>query len=240
MCGDNLQVREDGTLCVVPGSLGLREILIFEEDDMFCPGDYPWLARVGVHVYGGGGSGGGTESVPPQEAAEGGGGGGGAYSYSLLEVDDLGTNCIPIIVGQGGDGADPGEPGNDGGSSAFGGLVVAPGGEGGDLGAASSSNRLTPGGAGGNRISGTGQIRISGARGGNGRVVGGTLVKTAHGGAAGGPHGGQMIVGSVSSGSGFTGRLWGGGSPGASQSGTGDARGSQPGARGAIIIELYG
>lgn len=103
-----------------------------------------------VIAVGGGGGGGGYPSV----SSDGGGGGGMALSL----VDLSATSTVACTIGAGGAGG-AGGIGTAGGSTSFGGLVVAAGGAGG------SNNQIdagTPGGAGT-----TGLLKMSGCAGGN-------------------------------------------------------------------------
>lgn len=132
VCGQYFEVTDDGELCLKPGSTGLQDIVFFRDPGtyQFRRDDYPWLARVRVRAQGGGGgsagatSGSGTLSAQPGAA-------GGVYAEALLDVDELG-DVETVVVGAGGTGSPVNTLGGPGGTSSFGGLVIAPGGPGGN------------------------------------------------------------------------------------------------------------
>lgn len=137
VCADNLEVTDTGELCAVPGSIGLRQLLVITASTTFDKATYPWLARVRVVVVGGGGGGGGTEetvSAGDAECAAGSGGGGGGAAEAIVDVASL-LASETVTVGAGGTAA-AGAAGGAGGSSSFGAHAVATGGDGGGLGTA--------------------------------------------------------------------------------------------------------
>jgi len=111
----------------------------------------------------GGGAGGGATAGTANDYFTGGGGGSGGYSRSVLTAAQIGTSQS-ITVGTAGNGQ-AGTAGLSGGPTAFGGLVIANGGIGGEL----SYVGLTAAGMGGaGGTAGTGDVAAAGAPGGNG------------------------------------------------------------------------
>lgn len=134
ICSDNLEVTETGELCAIPGSIGLRQVLVITASTTFDKATYPWLARVRAIVVGGGGGGGGTEETVSFEVAAGSGGGGGGAAEVIVDAASL-LASETVTVGAGGT-AGAGVAGGAGGSSVFGAHAVATGGDGGGAGIA--------------------------------------------------------------------------------------------------------
>lgn len=235
VCPDRLEVDELGRLCVIPGSLGLRERVVFPTPGVhvFNPAAYPWLVRVFVRVQAAGGGSGGAESQAGELVARPGGAGGG-YSESLLDVGTLG-GPVSVTVGAGGAPGVGNNPGGDGGDSSFGTLVTALGGQGGS---ANMTSGNTPGtasgiaaplaGTGGHIMgggAGTGAIRLNGTQGMSG--------------AGGDSHLGHGGFGRATSGPGTAPRGRGGGAGGALAIGVAAEDGAQ-GGTGIVIVDLYG
>lgn len=158
------------------------------------------------------GAGGGGSSINAN-TRRGGGGGGGAYARSVLNVSP--DQVFTVSVGTGG------SLNASGGSTSFGTLVVAEGGQAGQ-------NNNSGGGIGGQASASTGQIRYSGGNGGAGGTVssgggGGAAGAAGAGGNAGGATGGAgQLPNSGNGGNGVSGSsdgrpglLFGGGGSGA-------------------------
>ncbi|TDC29501.1 hypothetical protein E1211_25935, partial [Micromonospora sp. 15K316] len=132
VCGEYFNVN-NGELCLNPGTLGLRERIIYDEPGVyqFVKADYPWLARVQVQVQGGGGGSAGAIADAGELIARP-GAPAGAWAQSLIDVALLGATET-IVVGAGGTGGVGNNDGGPGGASSFGGLVLAEGGPGGPV-----------------------------------------------------------------------------------------------------------
>src|SRR5690606_15367022 len=106
-------------LCVIPGSLGLREVITYGTPGVhtFRKDDYPWLARVYVKVQGGGGGSAGANAAADELIARPGGAGGG-YAEALIDVGMLGA-AESVVVGAGGAAGIGNNPGGNGGNSSF-------------------------------------------------------------------------------------------------------------------------
>jgi hypothetical protein len=164
VCGDYFTVGDDGELCLIPGTMGLRQIVVFTEPGaaQFVKADYPWLARIRVHAQGGGGGSAGADAAANQCIARP-GGAGGAHAMSLIEASALGA-VETVVVGAGGTAGTGNTAGGAGDSSSFGGSVVAPGGAGGTVTIASGAIVTVATGPSG-PAGGTGQIVTSGGNG---------------------------------------------------------------------------
>jgi hypothetical protein len=135
------------------GGYQYRETVYFTSSGTFVKADYPWLRAIRVKCVGAGGGGRGREAGDNQ----GGGGGGGGYAEKFI-TDIAGLDAtVTVTRGNGGPGGIAASiPGNgtNGGTSSFGSLLSASGGQG---------CASTTGGAGG---SGTGgDLNMSGNRG---------------------------------------------------------------------------
>ena len=121
----------NGARWVASPTTGLRVLTRrFTESGPYMPS--PGLVSVQVECIGGGGAGGGAQAVPPDPQTGGwfGGGGGGAsgqYARSILPAA-LVRGGVMVTVGAGGTGGTANAQGTQGGTTSFGGLVVAPGG----------------------------------------------------------------------------------------------------------------
>ncbi|NBM21192.1 hypothetical protein, partial [Streptomyces sp. GC420] len=135
VCVDDsyFDVGDDGRLTMVPGSLGLREVLYFKEPGTheFSKGDYEWLARIFVQVQAAGGGAAGARANANQMVSAPGGAGGG-YAERLIEASALGATET-IVVGAGGIAGTATVDGGNGGNSSFGGVCTANGGAGGQV-----------------------------------------------------------------------------------------------------------
>ncbi|MFD3848201.1 hypothetical protein ACFWVB_20210 [Streptomyces microflavus] len=237
VCADYFTVSDSGELCLLPGTMGIRERLVFATPGnfTFTAADYPWLSRIDVQVQGGGGGSAGANSDAGESIFRP-GAPGGAYARRLIEVGLLGAS-ESIVVGAGGLGGFgvSNSGGTAGGTSLFGGLVTAASGLGGPPNMASGNSPATArggpgatGGAGDYVIGGGGagaSIRLNAADGFSG-----------FGGDSHLGHGGEALnVTGV--GNGPTG--YGGGGGGSVAIGDTTVDGA-PGGGGIVIIDLYG
>ncbi|MEV6995890.1 hypothetical protein AB0N87_43400 [Streptomyces sp. NPDC093228] len=235
VCDEYFNVDGDGSLCLIPGQQGLREVLYFKTAGtfQFKKADYPWLARVRVKVQAGGGGAPGAASAANQLVAQIGGAAGG-YSESLINVSALGA-VETIVVGSGGAAGSANTDGGAGGNSSFGGLVSANEGggapqtmeSGSDVGAFSGIAGAPPG---------TGQLTIGGGPGGGSIRLSGFQGQSGEGGNSQLGQGGYQRS---SSNPGGAPRGYGAGAAGALAR-AGDSVGGTAGAGGIVIIELHG
>ncbi|MBC9729252.1 hypothetical protein [Streptomyces sp. TRM68367] len=224
-----------GELCLKPGTMGLRQVLVFNEPGnyQFRKSDFAWLARVRVKVQGAGGGAAGASAGRSETVTQPGGAGGG-YSESLIEASALGT-VETIIVGERGTAGGSNSDGGDGGNSSFGGLVTANGGSGGaavmDSGNGFVCFSGTPG-----PLAGEGQIAMGGGHGGGAFRLTGFQGQSGEGGESHMGHGGFPRS---SNGGGGAGRGYGGGAAGGFARDGASVQGT-PGMHGAVFLELYG
>ncbi len=161
VCTDYFTVNDDGELCLKPGTMGMRDVLVFSEPGtfQFNKADYPWLSRINVRVQGGGGGSAGANAAAGETIVRPGGTGGG-YSEALIEATALGGS-ENIVVGAGGAAGTSSTDGGAGTASSFGGFATAPGGNGGTSAQGSgTSPDVTSGIAG--PLAGTGDFRMGG------------------------------------------------------------------------------
>lgn len=235
VCSDYFVVDDDGSLCLIPGSMGLRKTLYFTDPgaSTFEKADYPWLARVRVRVQGGGGGAAGAQADAGELVATIGGAGGG-YSESLIEASALGAS-ENITVGAGGVAGDFDTDGGAGGPSSFGGSTVAPGGGGGTVGMTTGSTPAAFSGLAA-PLAGTGDMRLGGGASGGALRLSGGEGQSGQGGESHLGHGGFQRS---SNGGGGGPRGFGGGAAGAFARNNVTVQGS-PGGGGIVIVELYG
>jgi hypothetical protein len=203
-----------------------------------------WTHPVGLAwadglVTGGGGAGGGAAATAAGEASMGGGGGGGATALMRWTGAEL-PATVTVTIGLGGTGA-AGANGNPGGTSSFGTLLTANGGDGGSFRNASAVAFGVEAGAGSVTVGGTG-ARLRGGSGGEAGWGSGQLGISGSGGAShmGGGAAGRRTTTAGQTLPGRTGRLYGGGGSGAVNSGGVAAAAGGPGAAGiAVITEYY-
>lgn len=239
ICSDNLDVTDTGELCAIPGSIGLRELLVITASTTFDKATYPWLARVRAVVVGGGGGGGGVEAttpVDPLKVAAGAGGGGGGGAEVIVDVASL-LASETVTVGAGGS-AGSGVAGGAGGSSVFGAHAVATGGGGGGVGSATSSFDAAAVAAGGAGT--TGDVLYQGSDGDAGIAC---IVDGDPRIAIGGSGGGSLMAGRTRE------RIFGVGGVGFANSGRGgfgasigpdiSAAAGRPGGSGIVLLYLY-
>lgn len=229
-------VRAQAKFCesMIPAPVtGAPDMEVRTTSGTFNKTSYPGLEAVRVRAVGGGAGGGGAAATGAGERTAGGGGGGGGYAESVIPVASIPTGSIAVTVGSGGVGGTAGgtDAGN-GGTSSFGTLVVATGGDRGQFGADDGTPSL--GGDGG--VGTSGDLTVKGSPGGVGFI--GNLSSSGLGGSN--PLGGGALGRLVGSSDvpGFGGGSYGGGGSGGavSPSGTGQAGGG--GAAGVVIIEL--
>lgn len=234
VCSTYFTVDDDGSLCLIPGSQGLRDVLYFSEPGTFQfeKADYPWLARVRVKVQGAGGGAAGAQADAGELVATVGGTGGG-YSESFIEASALGASET-ITVGAGGVAGDFDSDGGAGGASSFGGTTVAPGGNPGPVGMTTGATPVAFSGIAG-PLAGSGDIRMGGG------ASNGSLRLSGAQGQSG--KGGDSFMGTggrdrASNGTGAP-RGFGGGAAGA-YARSGATTEGQAGGNGLVIVELYG
>lgn len=237
-CADGayFEVNDNGELTMVPGSLGLRQVLYYRTPgtSTFTKADYPWLARVRVAAQGGGGGSAGATAEAGELIARP-GAPAGAWAQSLIEASALAA-AEAIVVGAGGLGgsADNGA-GGAGGTSSFGGFVIADGGPGGPANMLSGTAPETARGPAG-ASTGTGDLIIGGGGSGASIRLSAGQCSSGRGGDSVLGHGGEERR---TSGPGQAPTGYGAGAGGA-VSINGSAQIGQSGGSGIVIIELYG
>lgn len=240
ICGEHLEIHEDGVLCVRSGAFGPRLTLIFKSSGQFSATSYPWLSKVVAKVQAGGGASGGASSTPEGGRAAGAGGGGGGYAEALVDASVLSSTEL-VTVGAGGSGSTAN--GGDGGFSAFGSHCFATGGSGGgamgtgnENTALSFSSLALPASGG---VGTVGDVLMWGGQGSFGWAIGGLALRK--GGRGGNSRFGGGRGGRVTAGNGVEGRPnTGEGAGGASNGGNSGAKAGGGGGSGIVILELYG
>lgn len=232
--GQYLTVNSSGELTVVPGSMGLRQVLVFGNAGtyQFKKASYPWLAHVRIRVQAAGGGSAGCQAAANQLACQPGAAGGG-YSESFLPVSALGAT-ESIVVGAGGTAGTPTTDGGPGGNSSFGGLVTANGGPGGS----SPMNSGTfPQCFSGTQAAaaGLGQITMGGGAGGGAIRLAGNQGLAGQGGESFFGHGGFPRA---ANGGGTSSRGFGGGASGSLAWNNASVNG-MVGGGGLVVVELY-
>ncbi|MFD4314975.1 hypothetical protein [Streptomyces sp. NPDC058548] len=234
-CGEYFNVNDEGELCLNPGTMGLRQIVRFlgAGTYQFDKSNYPWVARVRIMVQGAGGGSAGAIADAGESVWRAGGAGGG-YSESLLDISLLGA-VETVVVGEGGEGGIGNNPGTAGGSSSFGGLVIANGGAGS---AAAMPSGTTPTTATGNAGPPglTGQLAAGGGAGAGSVRLAAAVGIAGAGGESRLGHGG---VGRSNQGAGTPTRGYGGGAGGAASYDRNAYNGGDGGV-GVVMVELYG
>jgi hypothetical protein len=142
---------------------GLQQVLYYTSSGTFTKATYPWLRAIRVKCQAGGGAGGGA-TASGAGTSKGGGGGGGGYAESFITNIAALASSVTVTRGAGGTGV-AGANGNAGGSSSFGSLVAANGGQFGQIPVAGFAEiALTaPPGAGG--VGSSGELLLSGSPG---------------------------------------------------------------------------
>lgn len=235
VCSTYFNVDDDGSLCLVPGSMGLRDVLYLTEPgtSQFTKADYPWLAHVRVKVQGAGGGAAGAQADAGELVATQGGAGGG-YSESFIDVAALGA-AESVTVGAGGTAGDFDTDGGTGGASNFGGFVTAPGGGGGQVGMTTGATPVAFSGLAA-PLAGTGDFRTGGGASGGAIRLSGSQGQSGQGGESHLGHGGFQRS---SNGGGGASRGFGGGAAGAYARNNATVTGTV-GGNGIVIVELYG
>lgn len=191
---------------------------------------------VWVRLVGGGGGGGATTTTSAVQASAAGGGAGGGYSEKVISIATLGASQT-VTVGAGGTaGAAPGGNGSVGGSTSFGALLSATGGDGGTGQNAQSTPGMGGTGAGPGVGSG-GDINLFGSPGGYG-------MQSFSQNAARGGLGGSCLLGGGARGvgegtAGNTGQSYGGGGSGSALGISSTGLNGGAGAPGVVIIHEY-
>jgi hypothetical protein len=234
-CGEYFTVNDDGQLCLIPGTMGLREVVYFKTPGahQFAKADYPWLARAVVRVQGGGGGSAGANAGTGEVIARPGGAGGG-YSEALVEAVSMGA-VESVVVGAGGAAGAGNSSGGAGGTSSFGGFVVALGGDGGTSNMTSGTAITTAQGITA-PLAGSGDVAMGGGAGGIAVRLGATNGFSGQGGESFFGHGGYSRS---TAGDGTNPRGYGGGAGGA-LSLNGSAQNGADGGNGLVVLELYG
>lgn len=234
-CGTYFNINDEGELCLNPGTMGLREVLVFKDPGtyQFRKADYPWLSRIRVQVQGGGGGSAGADAAQDETITRPGGAGGG-YSMSLLEADLLG-DVETIVVGAGGSAGEGNNAGGAGGASSFAGIVLATGGDGSPANMTSGTSLNTQVGVPGSAI-GTGQLTYGGSAGGTAIRLSGSLGVSGGGGDSRFGYGGFARS---NDGVGTYSRGYGAGAGGAASIG-GNRNDGAPGGNGLVMLELFG
>ncbi|MEW2568296.1 hypothetical protein [Streptomyces sp. NPDC047070] len=234
VCSDYFTVGDDGELCLIPGSMGLRQTLQFKDPGTFSfeKADYPWLSRIVVRVQGAGGGSAGANAAADQAIVRPGGAGGG-YSERLIQVASLGAS-ESIVVGAPGAAGSGNSAGGAGGSSSFGGTVTAQGGGGGPAAQGSGTGTDAVQGPSG-PTAGNGSWAQGGGGGGGGIRLNGTNGLSGVGGESHMGHGG---VARSQEGAGTSPRGYGGGAGGALS--YGGAYDGGDGGGGLVLIDLFG
>ncbi|MFI1787493.1 hypothetical protein ACH40D_03350 [Streptomyces olivaceoviridis] len=233
--GNYFEINDDGELTMVPGSMGLRQILTFKTPGTFTfkKENYPWLSRVRVIVQGAGGGSAGANAASGQCIVRPGGAAGG-YAESLIEASALGATET-IVVGAGGVAGTGNAAGSAGGSSSFGGFAIANGGDGGTAFQNSATSLDAVSGVTGT-VANTGNVIASGGGAGGGAIR--LSATQGLGGAGGDSRLGFGGLARSTEGPGTTSRGWGGGAGGPVSYGA--AESGADGGGGIVIVELYG
>jgi len=201
----------------------------------FTKGSYSGFKAARVRLVGAGGGGGGAAVTSATEISLGSGGGGGCYAESFLLNAAVGAS-VNVTVGTGGAGG-VGVAGAVGGTTSFGALVIANGGNGGDTETATGDNGVA-GGTGASAA--TGDLIIPGGDGSNARNLGVTAPTES-------PMGGASIFGgsrtansTINGANGFNARNYGAGGAGAMNDNSEvDVRTGGAGSGGLVIIEVF-
>lgn len=216
-------------------------LVVYTNNGTFTKANFPWAKTVKVTVVGSGGGGGGCAATAAGETSAGGGGGGGGTAINgTLSMSALGTTET-VTVGAAGAAGGSNAAGGAGGTSSFGAHASATGGAGGAAGAVSVSTVLAmTAGIGGDPGVGTvGGLLLSGGRGGPGWALTTTRVFVSSGGASSmSSIQNRSVLGAGSDG--VAGLEYGGGATGSGNTQSTAARGGLAGARGVVIVELFG
>lgn len=232
---DQFTVNGSGELEIVPCQFGLKQRVIFSTPGVttFNKADYPGLCRVFIQAQGGGGGSAGADAAAAQCIARP-GGAGGAYAEVLVNASSLGVS-ESVTVGAGGTAGGTASSGGAGGTSSFGGLAVAPGGDGGTAFMLSGTAADTSSGVAGAGVGGAvGSVVIGGGPSDGAIRLTGTAALS---GAGGSSHLGFGGFPRGTEGDGALGRGFGGGASGALSYGASVA--GEAGQQGIVIVWLY-
>lgn len=190
-------------------------------------------AKVRVRVVGGGGGGGGGQACNASQNACARSGGGGGYAEDFLTSGFAG---VTLTVGAAGQGGNAGfNNGTTGGTSSFGSLVSATGGQGGTAGGAGAAPQGIGASSGGVGVAGS--ILASGGQSQGWALTALNVISQGSPGAS--PGYGQSITGRTSSGAGQVPGDYGCGGGGAVVTTSGSALAGGDGTAGLIIVEEY-
>lgn len=231
-------ILPDGRLTMVPGSMGLRQLVPFTAtgNSQFIKANYPGLARVRVRVIGAGGGGAGSVASTGESAVSGGGGGGG-YSESIIEASALAPIEI-VTVGTGGAGGVGNADGATGNSTSFGPHVQANGGLGSSYSMVSGTTPATVVGGAGASV-GVGQVTVPGTPGHSALRLSNLAATSGRGGDPGGAYGsGGAARSNNGPGPNAIGRGGGGAGAAAVAIGSGSSQTGGQGASGLVLVEL--
>jgi len=231
---DAFEVHNGGSAWETVGSAkGYQywKTVTFSANGTFTKADHVGLRAVRIRCQAGGGAGGGAAATAAGEGSAGGGGEGGAYAESFKVAADLAA-AETVTVGAGGTGVSGGN-GNVGGTSSFGTLVSAAGGDAGTATAASATGASLSGATSTQAM--TGDVQIGGGGGGAcvrdlAKSFGGQGGDSAMG--TGGRGAGQGIAGS-------NGRGYGGAGGGAANNASEAARAGGNGTGGRVLVDVY-
>lgn len=214
-------------------STGLINVRRFTGNAVYTPTS--GTTSVVVEVLGGGGGGGGCATTSASQMSAGGGGGAGSYGRSRFTAGFAG---VSITVATGVPAAGTGAPGTPGNASSFGNLLVAPGGLGGQSGAAVSSASITWGSNVTQPPTGVNIAGGSGEGGGKGFALSPSSATGGNGGASlyGSGSGGSL---NGNSGSGNASASSGAGGGGACNIASMDARAGGAGSGGLVVVYEY-
>jgi hypothetical protein len=223
-----------------PGFIGFRfkEAVYFTSNGTFTKADYPWLRAIRVRLVGGGGGGGGCATTSANQVAVGRSGGAGAYAESFI-TDIAGLSAsVTVTTGSGGAGGAAGNNnGADGGTSSFGVVVSA---NGGNFGAGTAAITV-PGVLGGTATQATasGDLTIPGAGvSGQAFPLAATISTIRGAESLFGAGGNVLFTATGAAGNSGTGK-GSGGSGGGNVENQATARAGGAGGAGIVIVELY-
>lgn len=217
----------------VSGSL--LNVRVFTASGTYTP--TPGTKSVIVEVQGGGGAGGGTVLTGAGQSSIGGGGAAGAYGKGRFTS---GFSGVSITVGSAGAGVS-GASGNPGGTSSFGALISAPGGNGGPGGGvAAAAPIVTGGGSSSSAPSGANIVSATGASGNPSFALSnGSSTHGGYGGASVFGAGGVNSAGNASGGNNAPSTSYGAGGGGTASGQSWAATPGGNGAPGVVIVWEY-
>ncbi|MFJ7586948.1 hypothetical protein ACIQZO_06050 [Streptomyces sp. NPDC097617] len=237
VCSTYFQTDGEGKLCLIPGSMSLRQILTFATPGTatFTKATYPWLSRIKVRAQAGGGGSAGAAAAASESIWRA-GGAGGSYGERLIDVGSLAASET-ITVGAGGTaGAAANGAAGNGANSSFGALLTTLGGPAGATTMATGATATTASGTVGPGPGTGGYLNLGGgSSGGSIRLTGSAGI----GGSGGDAPLGQGGAARATAGVGNQPRGYGAGG-GGSVSANGASQAGRAGGDGIVIVELYG